>query len=374
MGRESTMVALVVLLLLSMVTSVAAQNTTVFRWSADRPTFDRCGGAACSTCDLRDAEIDTASSVEGAASMRVDVDGSVQADRGCTSAVGPNLGSPTNGEWICWSFAMRMDPGFLWGGDAPISMKFGRTKRDTDTLPTYTTAHMRQWQFLLNAENVACEFDPSCRASGYSKLRFDYSFDPRSNPDVTRWQGFTLGIRRQSDPSTFDGRARMWVDGVLVGTEDGFGLCGPTTCGATMVDAWGGMGTRVFPQFCDNDPGTPCDPVPGGQIWLDDFRTRVGPAECEPYVVGAALPPDAGAPVVDGGIARFDGGPDERDAGSGDADPGDAASRDAGPRDVGPEDRVVPASCGCRATRPSGFQHGALLVAAAGLVLSRRRR
>jgi hypothetical protein len=168
---------------------------------------------------------------------------------------------------------MKIDQGFRWG-PADQKMKSNRVMLTTSLPPVPYTMYLTKSSVYVG-ECPRCQKQGNPSRDDPSEAYVGYDFNPGTNPNVTQWQEYVIGIKRQTCESCFDGEFHLWINGVQVGKGVmSMRFCDSSNC-AGWAEAWGSNMVTPYPQL----NGTSAD---GGIIWLDDFslddiwNSRVG--------------------------------------------------------------------------------------------------
>jgi hypothetical protein len=193
--------------------------------------------------------------------MKLTIPGGRQGSRGCVVGVGKSLGSGDDGGWLYYRWYMKFAPTFSWGY-ADAKMKSNRVRLRTQKPPVPLTMY-------LHRNSVYVGECPKCQMAGDrhrvdpSAAKVGYDFNPATNPAVTRWQEYIIGVKKQSCVTCFDGEFHLWVNGRKIGAGvKNMRYCDSQNCSG-WTEAWGTNMISPYSQL--NDPSA------GGTMWLDDF-------------------------------------------------------------------------------------------------------
>ena len=235
-----------------LLSAAAAEAATMFEWNADTVA------TSIGNCAKLVGALDQVQRHSGVASMRMTIQGNVQTTLGCEVPRAIDLISGANGEWLYYRWWMKIDSVYSWGA-ANAKWKSNRVKQRAEVLPSPYTMYV--WKSgVYVGECAECRRGTST-ADDPSDARVSYNFDPRTNPAVTGWQEYIVGIKRQTCRTCTDGEFHFWVNGAEIGQ----GVKGMQYCSSlcdTWVEAWGANLVGIYPQLNDASAG--------GVIWVDE--------------------------------------------------------------------------------------------------------
>ena len=186
----------------------------------------------------------------GSCSMRLNVIGNDNANQSMGAEPG-NFTYPdtsfVGSRAVYYRWWMRIETGFRWGNGGRKA-KSSRIK--SNGVPGGYTGYLTSTSFDLG-ESQQSNRDPA------SVIYY-------SVPADSKWHEYIVMVKGNTSPTSTDAQFAVWVDGVLVGSDNNFRLTQDTT--GPLQEAWGGW--MVRPYFQLNATSTD-----GGTIYLDDFST-----------------------------------------------------------------------------------------------------
>jgi len=220
-----------------------AWSANFFSWDADSSLTSK------GECRSLSGSFDTKEKFNGSASLRLLIPGNKQGHVGCEPG-NISLGSGVDGAWLYYRWWMKIDSSFSWEG-THRKMKSNRVKRQGDVSPPIYTLYLAK-NYVRADECHRCNLRP----------QVFYNFNPATNPAVTDWQEYIIGIKKQTGNGGNDGEFHFWVNGQEIGN----GVRGIHYFNGenNWVEAWGANMVRPYPQL----NGTSND---GGLIWVDDL-------------------------------------------------------------------------------------------------------
>ena len=236
-----------------LVSPLTAWSTNIFAWNADSTS------TSAGSCLSFNGAFDTSNKVEGAASMKLAISGTSQGQVGCEVPAEIALGSGADGGWFYYRWYMQISPSYSWGS-ADAKLKSGRRIQTGEIPPPPATLYLHANKVYVG-ECPECQKQGSAAKDDPSEAVVNYDFNPASNPKVTQWQEYIIGLKKQSCVGCADGEFHLYVNGVEVGSGvTNMRYCS-SSCGG-WSEAWGSNMVRPLPQLNDGSGG--------GTLWVDD--------------------------------------------------------------------------------------------------------
>lgn len=207
--------------------------------------------------------------IDGTPALRYTVIGNDAGNQQMGAEVGLNT-LPFNyigGPALYYRWRMRIEPGFSWGGGT-AKVKSSRTAVGpvVDGTPTggqgYTGYVMSDGFLIGECDGAGCTVPGGGFNTDSNHL---IPFDFRAVADGV-WREYIVKVKSNSAVGVSDGEFEAWVNGVSVGSANGFILrnINPSTDPPSHVEGWGGWMTMPYFQL----NGTAQD---GGTIYATDF-------------------------------------------------------------------------------------------------------
>ncbi len=227
-------------------------------WDIDNPPIDEFGNNITIHGFFGGSGESTEQFHSGFKSMKIiavgDDNGNDQ--EGCDQGTSP-FAAPNNkiiGSDFYYRWWMYIDSGFDWG-TATEKTKSSRVAGQSGVDPSGYTGYLRASKFQIDE----CDSGGggACPGGGFS---FDYDF--RSQNDNT-WHEYIVRVKMNTGIAISDGELHAWVDGVHVGSVEGF--LAHDIDGNVFHEQWGCWMVRPFFQLRTAPGG-------GGTMYVDDFR------------------------------------------------------------------------------------------------------
>jgi hypothetical protein len=150
---------------------------------------------------------------------------------------------------------MKFGTGFSWG-DGSAKAKANRIKRASETQPVPLTGYVHDRCVLIGECPHCSPASPDwCNTEGAC---ISYDFSAQAG---TGWHEYIVAFKKQNGASGTDGEFRLYVDGQVIGTREGFHWHDEDIA---VAEAWGAWMTSPYWQM----NGSASD---GGSVWFDDY-------------------------------------------------------------------------------------------------------